>query len=1214
MMKTKQVLSDAAILGLLDGYNYPTNTAAPRQWVAVMFKNALLNALTYDTITPVVFNGLLTGNTLPTSNYKTMGEKYFDLVEFEGVITANEWADLYGTSALDAGETQIGDKVYNLPTTLDDIGENRWGYAVGSDVMYIEDAGNTTWDNDGAAVTVKASKVGMDSLKDAEYFTNFGAKVEGYYVSDYKITYVIKEIQDTFSGADNATGKKAAEDAFKAYYGFAPTTATYDAVNKNYVCVYNGDTIEVVLRPDKKIVEIDLNCIKEIFYSADRTADDNGKETIVKGEVYVGTQSLKDISDEISYRAFYNTYIDDQATYTDAFDEAKNGQWLKVIDNDDDGVAEYVFLVDTDMVEVTSISKKASRITFTKYGQVKLADVVTEDELAVGDVVLVTKIDGIYYVDLAEIENNEIDKRGLDFKNETITCGETTYEWSGIEEDTSLAFDYIDELYNAEEYDFYLDRFGYVRAAEYPAYSRGFVLLTDGYFETDKRDELWKAEIYDTEADALEDVVVLNSSSYYDEESFIDDSTFSGDKEWERLIEFGSMYNMVTGKYDADSSEYLTNLAAYAVNDDGEYALYEVNNAGSKDVYDIVALDNLVKTNGKAISVASEELHSAAVGDIHTTTKTQYYLVTKNVYGIKSVIDWVGYSNAPEGTTLNPTDLRAYAIIEQGDVASYDVAHVVVFETKAAVSDDLGLVFALDQIRNNPTVNSYRGFDAYWLAYDAENEVYSYNLSAEVDPTETVEIDEISELVQYAIIDSIGNLIVVDEGFAGYNIYAGVARTAADVNDYDYVYVDVAGGGEKSFKPASVQNFIVVEDSSKASVRTRYDVVDNEEGYYAGDLLIFMTNDSGKIKYVINASESYDAEEYTSWNKATYGVAALADIVNETGLYYDIVEDATKAPVDTAYDLAVAAYAAMTGTETSAQIQAVIDLVDDALAVDADNVTLKAMKNDLVAKKAAVDGNDSAKAAAIANVKGEISEFRGNDGVDDADIAAIEALLLPELEGMTTAELTTIAGLNDLGSQAFYQKHVAEIAKILAAADHEDAMKKAVDNVKAEIAEIKTQYMDAEDVAAIEALLLPALEDMTTAELDAVAGLHDLGGQAWYQANLAAIAKIRDDAEAAYLLAELKADVEAKLDAMTVVEPTAGDYHSVKGAIAYQAWYDLQSVKTTLTCEVIDMGDSFTAMNSGDMDTFNVTVTIWDTSTSTAVTTAYPLVVKVIIQ
>ena len=72
------VLSDAAIIGLLDDYTYSTTAATPRQWVAKLVENCLLKCYTYDKIPPA-FSGLLPGNT--GTDYILMGEKYFDLTE-----------------------------------------------------------------------------------------------------------------------------------------------------------------------------------------------------------------------------------------------------------------------------------------------------------------------------------------------------------------------------------------------------------------------------------------------------------------------------------------------------------------------------------------------------------------------------------------------------------------------------------------------------------------------------------------------------------------------------------------------------------------------------------------------------------------------------------------------------------------------------------------------------------------------------------------------------------------------------------------------------------------------------------------------------------------------------------------------------------------------------------------------------------------------------
>jgi len=90
------VLSDATIIGLLNGYKAETLGAAPRQWVAVMFENALLKALTYDTIYPQIFSGLLTGNTSYDAEYSTMGGKYYHLDSFEKVAVATTTASLNG--------------------------------------------------------------------------------------------------------------------------------------------------------------------------------------------------------------------------------------------------------------------------------------------------------------------------------------------------------------------------------------------------------------------------------------------------------------------------------------------------------------------------------------------------------------------------------------------------------------------------------------------------------------------------------------------------------------------------------------------------------------------------------------------------------------------------------------------------------------------------------------------------------------------------------------------------------------------------------------------------------------------------------------------------------------------------------------------------------------------------------------------------------------
>ena len=112
------VLSDAAIVGLLEDYNYNTNTYAPRQWVAVMMENALWS-YTYATVRPVSFNGLLTSSALEKYNeatWVTMGQKYYKLNTFTGYLYATE--DAYIDQA--AAKWDSDDDVIGLTTTADD--------------------------------------------------------------------------------------------------------------------------------------------------------------------------------------------------------------------------------------------------------------------------------------------------------------------------------------------------------------------------------------------------------------------------------------------------------------------------------------------------------------------------------------------------------------------------------------------------------------------------------------------------------------------------------------------------------------------------------------------------------------------------------------------------------------------------------------------------------------------------------------------------------------------------------------------------------------------------------------------------------------------------------------------------------------------------------------------------------------------------------------
>lgn len=106
----KNVLSDAAIVGLLDDYKYTTIGNAPRQWVAVMFANALTNAYTYKTMVAIPGNGLLNESAAIKGNeIVTLGKKYYGLEEFTGYLYATDSAYIDGTKAANDGRLVFND-------------------------------------------------------------------------------------------------------------------------------------------------------------------------------------------------------------------------------------------------------------------------------------------------------------------------------------------------------------------------------------------------------------------------------------------------------------------------------------------------------------------------------------------------------------------------------------------------------------------------------------------------------------------------------------------------------------------------------------------------------------------------------------------------------------------------------------------------------------------------------------------------------------------------------------------------------------------------------------------------------------------------------------------------------------------------------------------------------------------------------------------------
>ena len=816
--------------GEFTGKEWQVQTAAVAKSLGItnnIIPGTLNTAASRETVAEILFRAILVPTVAYTpafgyrSTKESLGWKAFKLEKIEGVVVANEYADLYSASTLAEGKTELetedGIRALNCATALTDIGEARYAYVSGKTVYAIADTGsNTVWENEGVATSNIAKASGL-KLKDAVSFLNFGGETK-FQTSDWRIEYNLSVKKSALTETED----KELKEYFKGEY-------TED--DGAYV-------IKHVIRPDEKITSTDSKVIAAIFAAADKE-----NAGYILGEVYVGTKSTEDVSDTMSYRQFVKEYLNNGNGDAD-IKEAYQGEWLKVVDNNNDGEAEYVFLTEFAMSKITAISKKGVHTLTALDGtdkpdvvevtEIKKDDIITKDELAVDDIVVYTEIDGKTYIDLAEKVTESIDKRGIDRKSETITCGDNVYTQSHIGYADVMQSD-ITAAYTGTEYDLYLDKFGNVRLYDDAAYNRGFALLTDGYFYTDYRNDKFQATIFDGE-DLVDVDVVDGKTAETKAKNFIDvtEGNDHGDKgTWKRLLEAGQVY---FGKNEANDP-FITNIAAYTVSEDA-YTLAKVEDASNRKNYDAQELDVTSETGLK------DKTLYAGNRPIQTTTDTVYYLVLKDGNKISEITTWTGYKNAPAAAELGEKAV-AYAVTLPGDTKNYDVAQIVVFETEAANTHSLHFVY---------DSKAGRDAQAYTIGYIAKDETYG-DVAADLERNHIL-----LQNINFYDIDSNGVATPINSDYADKNIYAGEVFTNADVDGRDYVKLaaeDNTSGKEITFSTVDTPAFVVTEGK-----KTDYDVDTLDQDYKAGDKVIVVTGKKlSDVHYVINVTKSIDANK-----------------------------------------------------------------------------------------------------------------------------------------------------------------------------------------------------------------------------------------------------------------------------------------------------------------------------------------------------------------
>jgi hypothetical protein len=563
----------------------------------------------------------------------------------------------------------------------------------------------------------------------------------------------------------------------------------------------------------------------------------------------VGTQSTTDISDTISYSKFVKEYLDEATTPVNAKSN-ENGNYIKVVDNDGDGVAEYILKTEYNMDVIRSIAK--NKYTLAVEGTVAANAVVSEDELAAGDVIVYALIDGIYYANQAEVETITIAKKGIDFKAETITDGETTYGQSGIEPTKAAdqntfdsAFTYDNFLFdltsaNTEEtYDLYLDNYGYVRAYTENKHTYGIGLLVDAYYYYDSRkNETAQVEMIVTPNTESTDYDVDTSVRGWNAAGFIntDSDGSNGDRAtWKRLNAFSD-----TGAKTA--STFKTNVAAYTNNDD-TLTLADVTaytNRTQDTIKQELDLSDVTSLSNRNYTTVTRSDNTAG-STVYATTDTVYYYVSGNTY-----YTWTGYANAPARLTLNNED-AAYVVATKAKTASYYTANIIVIEAKS-VASDLNFVYYANTNGTNGT--------SYWIYSVALNDDGDVDTETYVDTTGILK----AAPDFYTVKNDRDNTITAVTDYTGNGIYAGKATVGQDVSSRDYVEVKIEGtGATESFRIGTGYTpvYKLTSVSSKAYVAYGIEECD---AVLQGQRLIFVKS-GNTVLYAINVDESLDRND-----------------------------------------------------------------------------------------------------------------------------------------------------------------------------------------------------------------------------------------------------------------------------------------------------------------------------------------------------------------
>ena len=468
----------------------------------------------------------------------------------------------------------------------------------------------------------------------------------------------------------------------------------------------------------------------------------------------------------------------DHDDHDGAFDV--NGVTVEVIDNDDDGIAEYVLYTQETLSEVSRYNDKDELLTFYKpalendgtidakedpeRSSVDFADVVFNDEVSTGDLILYVEYGGRTYVSLPEIVTGTMARVDRDKANElyiTLESGEEYYEShirdvaSDVDADVeNFADENAREIPGFDtEYDFILDSNGYlvaVRPAEEVV--TNFALVLNSAWTQNALTRAGEIEIlmadgttgtYDLDWNesrkAMDGIEIENLAAD-------DDSTATRNEKLELYLGTRDVVDVGENRtgtaagslitYTLDEDENLTIERVYQGNQfyDNTIEIIENNDRDNKTA-NVGDDETIVYTgfNNQYVAGLEADAYTSRRGYIDVKSEanpmgndTETFAVDRNTIAfyvtyeteleddnrVKVGVDEydvaVGWQNM--ATIEDDVNVQVYPVLEKSNDGTYvatDLAEVIIFETVPdIVSDDYMLV--LDR-------NAYTADDELWL-------------------------------------------------------------------------------------------------------------------------------------------------------------------------------------------------------------------------------------------------------------------------------------------------------------------------------------------------------------------------------------------------------------------------------------------------------------------------------------------------------------------